>query len=129
MTDKPIERSARPRVARAIAVSAPRALWGTLLILDPARVLQTVPHQRVDRGVVLFTRVLGARHIVQAAVSGTRRGSSRPWIVAGAAVDATHALTMLALVRLAPDHRRLALTNVATATAFALAGIREARQR
>jgi hypothetical protein len=48
---------------------------------------------------------------------------------AGAAVDATHALTMLALALLAPDRRRLALTNVATATAFALAGMREARQR
>jgi len=51
VTDEPIELSARPRVARADAVSAPRALWGTLLILDPARVLQTVPHQRVDRDV------------------------------------------------------------------------------
>ncbi len=110
-------------------VSAPRALWGALLVLEPARVLQTVSHQRADRGAVLFARVLGARHIAQAAVSGSRRGSSRRWVVAGAALDATHASTMLALALLAPDRRRLALINVATATAFALAGVREARRR
>lgn len=111
------------------AVSALRALWGALLVLEPARVLQTVPDQRVERGAVLFTRILGARHLAQAAVSISRRGSSRRWVAAGVAVDATHALTMLALALLAADRRRPALTNVATATAFALAGVREARQR
>ncbi|MGI8558898.1 MAG: hypothetical protein ACR2ND_11435 [Solirubrobacteraceae bacterium] len=107
-------------------MSALRALWGALLVFEPTRVLEAVPHHRINRGVVLFTRVLGARHIAQAAASETRRGSSRRYRMAGATVDAIHALTLLALALLAPDRRRLALTNVAIATAFALTGVREA---
>ncbi len=110
----------------ATALTTTRALWGTLLFVEPARVTQTVSQQRIDRGVILFTRALGARHLVQAAVTDSGQGSSRAWVVAGAAVDATHAVTMVALAVLAPDRRRLALINAATAAAFALTGIREA---
>jgi hypothetical protein len=49
------------------------------------------------------------------------------WILAGAAVDATHAATMALLAAVRPDRRKLALTNVASATMLAVSGVYEAR--
>ncbi len=97
-----------------------------MLLVAPEVVLRDLPHQRVDRGARVFARVLGARHLIQAAI--TSREDTRGWVLAGAAVDATHAATMAALAALRPDRRKLALTNVATATALAAAGVADARR-
>ncbi len=102
-----------------------RCAWGAVLLIAPGAVLRAVPHQRIDRPVRVFTRVLGVRHLAQAAIVGPR--PTRGWILTGAAVDAAHASTMVALALLAPDRRRLAATNVATASAFAAAGLYQAR--
>ena len=90
-------RSRAIRADRCDAVRALRALWGALLLVEPGLVLRVLPHQSLDSAAVGFARALGARHLAQAAVADTRRGSSRRWVLAGAAVDATHASTMLAL--------------------------------
>ncbi|MDQ6806636.1 MAG: hypothetical protein M3065_17100 [Actinomycetota bacterium] len=111
-------------VARALI--AVRALWGTVLLIAPEVVLGDLPHQRVDRAARGFARVLGARHLTQAAI--TSRDATLGWVVAGAVADAIHAATMAALAALRPDRRKLALTNVATATALAAAGVAEARR-
>ena len=108
-------------------VTAIRAAWGAALLLAPGATLGDLPHQRIDRPARVFARILGARQLAQAAIADSARGSSRRWLLAGAAVDATHAATMVALAWRAPDRRRLALTNAATATAFAVAGGRQAR--
>lgn len=102
-----------------------RAAWGAALLLAPGRVLSALPHQQIDRSACAFARVLGARNLAQAAVIARR--PTRGWILAGAAVDATHATTMVALALLKPDRRKLALTNIATAGAFASAGLHRAR--
>lgn len=104
---------------------AVRVLWGSALLLAPEMVLYDLPHQRIDRPARAFARVLGTRHLIQAVV--TSRGGTRGWVRAGAAVDATHAATMVALAALRPDRRKLALTNVATATALAVGGVAESR--
>ncbi len=103
-----------------------RVLWGTVLLIAPEVVLRDLPHQRLGRGARVFARVLGARHLIQAAITG--REGTRRWVLAGAAVDATHAATMAVLAALRPDRRKLALTNVATATALAAAGFLESGQ-
>ena len=107
------------------ALSAIRAGWGAALLIAPGAVLRELSHQRIDHSARVFARILGARDLAQAAIAQRRPG--RGWIFAGAAVDATHAATMVALAALRPDRRRLALTNAATAIAFAAAGLYEAR--
>jgi hypothetical protein len=70
---------------------------------------------------VRVARVLGARHLVQAAVLTTH---PRPgWRLAGAAVDGVHAASMVALARWSerPLHRRLAARNARTAAMLGLA--------
>ncbi len=105
---------------------AVRLLWGTILLIAPQVVLRDLPHQRIDRAARGFARVLGARHLTQAAI--TSRDRTPGWVVAGAVVDATHAATMAALAALRPGRRKLALTNVATAATLAAAGVAEARR-
>lgn len=100
---------------------AVRVVWGSALLIAPEAVLRELPHHKIDPGVRMFARVLGARHLLQAAV--TSRGNNRGRVLAGAAVDATHAVTMVTLAALRPDWRGLALTNALTATVLAAAGV------
>jgi hypothetical protein len=73
----------------------------------------------LPRGVV---RLLGARRVVQAGVelAVPRRGV----VLAGAAVDALHALSMLAAALRWPRHRRAALLSAGTAALAAAAQYR-----
>lgn len=102
-------------------LTAVRALWGAALLIAPDTVLTRLPHQDIDRPDRIFARVLGARHVIQAAI--TNRCDTRHGILTGAAVDATHATATAILARLAPARRTLALTDVAIAAALAGAGI------
>ncbi len=102
-----------------------RAGWGAALLIAPGAVLGALPHQQIDGRARAFARILGARDLVQAATIAWR--PTRGWLLGGAAVDAAHAMTMVALAWRLPDRRALALTNVATAGAFAAAGLYEAR--
>lgn len=110
-------------------VTAIRALGGAALLLAPDAVLCKLPHQQIDRSTRLFARILGIRYLAQAAIvdSQTAGISGRRWILAGAAVDAIHATTMVALALLKPNQRKLALTNATAASAFAAAGLYQAR--
>lgn len=114
----------RPRSLRLL--TAVRALWGTVLLGAPVAVLRDLPHERIDRPARMVARVLGVRHLTEAAVTGRRNSSTL--IRAGAIVDAIHAATFAALAALRPDRRKLALTNVATASALAAAGVIESRR-
>lgn len=122
-------RHARLRPGRArsfrLLIGA-RILWGTALLIAPEAVLGALPHQRIDRRARAFAGLLGARHLLEATVTGRRH--TRGWILAGATVDATHAASMVILAGLRPDRRVLALTNAATATTLAAGGLAEARR-
>jgi hypothetical protein len=99
-------------------VRAVRTAWGALLLLAPDPVLRRVAGQRTpDPRARAVLRVLGARHLAQAA--------ALPVLPAGlgAAVDALHAATAAALALLAPRWRRGALLDTAVATGFAAAGL------
>jgi hypothetical protein len=103
------------------ALIALRACLGATLLAAPRVLLGDLPHQRIDRTACVFARMLGARHLLEAAVLARRH--THGWLLLGAAVDATHSLSMLALARLRPDRRELALSNAAMAAVLAGQGV------
>lgn len=108
-----------PLVGLHLCVGAP-------LVLAPGTLLDHMPHQRADRTARAFARLLGARHIAEAAVLARRHTSA--WILAGATVDATHTLTMVLLAWLRPTRRELALTSAAGETLLAAYSVRYSRR-
>jgi hypothetical protein len=101
-----------------------RAAFGALLLVAPQTIVAPVAASD-DRAPVIFARVLGARHLAQAAVAA--RHGSRAAAIGGVAVDAVHAATAFALAAADARHRRVALANAATASLLAAAGVHEAR--
>lgn len=104
-----------PRAVRVLIGA--HLFLGAWLLLAPDALLGELSRERIDRGVRVFARVLGARHLVEAAA--LERHHTHDWLRAGAAVDATHALTMIVLAWLVPARRRLAMTNAASAATLA----------
>jgi hypothetical protein len=90
---------------------------GTFLVTQPERALAMVGQAAPTPGLVTITRVLGARTALQNLV--VLAAPIRPVVLAGAAVDAAHALSMLAAARLWPAYRRAALASGALAAAAA----------
>jgi hypothetical protein len=90
---------------------------GAFLVTRPARALAMVGQPAPPPGLVTITRVLGARTALQNLVV---LASPSPGVVrAGAAVDALHALSMLAAAVRWPAYRRAALASGALAAAAA----------
>lgn len=79
-----------------------RAAWGAVLLAAPAGVLDHIHGVQVDRRALAVTRILGARHLVQAAFSGVNPGPEV--LAAGIWVDSVHAMTAFGLA--AVDRRR-----------------------
>ncbi len=105
-------------------LTATRAGWGAVLLTVPGLILRRLPGQQDTGPVRDIARILGLRHLVQAAIVARR--PTRDRLLAGAAVDAAHATSMLALALLRPDHRALALADAGCASTFAAAGIHAA---
>lgn len=111
-----------PRAPRA-RTGAPALLIGlhlcvgAPLLIAPGTLLGDLPNQRIDRTARGLARLLGTRHLAEAAILARRH--THEWILAGAAVDAAHALSMLLLAWLRPARRELALSSAAGATLLA----------
>ena len=71
-----------------------RLLLGSLLITAPRPALDRLSDRRVSVGERRTARLLGARHLIEGAMLA--RHPTRGWLIADAAVDATHALSMIA---------------------------------
>ncbi len=97
-----------------------RGTWGTLLLLAPGAVGRLYAGRPPDRLSVGVLRVLGARQVVQAAL--TARPGRRA-LAAGAAVDLTHAASMVGLALVDRQRRRAGLADAGVATALALVGL------
>ncbi|MEU4660399.1 hypothetical protein AB0F83_01450 [Micromonospora chalcea] len=95
-----------------------RVAWGSLLLLAPAALLR--PVGRATPAARATLRVLGARHLAQAAV--TLRWPVPGVLVVGVAVDGTHALATLVLAATDRRQRHVALADTAAATAWAALG-------
>ncbi len=108
-----------------IKLTAIRMAWGTILVLAPDEVLRCAGDGPIDPRVRRVTQVLGGRELVQGLIAARRR--SRGSILSGAAVDATHAATMLALAIRRPAYRRPAAASALTSASFAIAGLKTGR--
>ncbi|MCD5313306.1 hypothetical protein [Kineosporia babensis] len=96
------------------------AAFGAALVLQPRRILALTGTDPDLPGVTTAARILGARHLAQAAVvaSAPSRFRAARW---AAWVDGLHAASMLALAATAPDYRRAALTSAGVAGALSAA--------
>ena len=99
-----------------------RAAWGAACVLVPRRVAG-LAGDAPDRRAVVVTRVLGARHLVQAAF--TLRAPGPAVLAAGAWVDTVHAATAVVLAVVDRRRARSALVDAAVATAWAVLSRRD----
>jgi hypothetical protein len=108
----------------SVAVIGARTLAGIALLTRPRTLLTSICGQGADESVAIYARILGARHLVEAAILW--RWTTPRVVATGAAVDAIHAASAVALVK-TRHHPRLATLNVASGSAFALLGATMAR--
>ncbi len=102
-----------------------RLAWGAALTVAPRRVLRSWGH---PSGLAVATlRVLGVRHLAQAAV--TLRRPAPAVLTVGAAADTLHAATALVLAAADRRQRRIALLDTAIAGGWILLDLSAARRR
>jgi hypothetical protein len=105
------------------AIEIARGAWGAALLLRPADVLHAADGLTVDPRSTVVTRVLGARHVSQAVLSGV---SPSPDVLAmGVWVDAAHAVCSLALATSDRPRTRAGLVDAAVAALWAGLGYRD----
>ncbi|APE15844.1 hypothetical protein BOH72_12065 [Mycobacterium sp. WY10] len=104
-----------------------RAGWGFALLVAPRPVMEHVHRVEVDSKSVVVARILGARHLTQALLSGWR--PSPEVLAMGVWVDAVHAMTALGLAVVDRARARAGLTDVAAAIVWAGAGYHDLSQR
>lgn len=109
-----------PRAGRPLEVV--RAAWGAACLLSPRRVA-ALAGDDPDRRAVVVTRVLGARHLVQAAF--TLRAAGPAVLAAGTWVDVVHAATAVVLAVVDRRRARSALADAAVAATWAVLGRRD----
>jgi type IV secretory pathway TrbL component len=105
------------RVGQALGVS--QAAAGALLIGDAARVASAVSTSRQSMPPLWVVRLLGVRLLVQGTTGAVWPGPELSG--AGAAVDATHAASMMLAAAVVPRYRRPAL--ISAAVAFTSSGL------
>jgi len=109
-----VESSSRAQTAFVVA----RVSWGCLLLVLPLRLVRTLGLPS-DRRAIATIRVLGLRHLVQAAVVGGRGRRIR----VGALVDLLHGVSMLLFARFDAPRRRAALLDATVAFGFGAGGL------
>lgn len=109
------------------AIELIRAGWGGVLLTAPAEVLSHIHGVRVDRKAIVVTRILGARHLAQAALSGVNPGPEV--LAAGVWVDTVHSATALGLAVVDRRRARGGVADAAVAASWAALGWRHLRAR
>ncbi|MGI9155119.1 MAG: hypothetical protein ACR2FG_00540 [Marmoricola sp.] len=100
-----------------------RGCWGLLLLVAPQSVLQRLHGKKIDTRAVRFTRILGARQLGQAVLSGV---APSPEVLAmGVWVDTVHSLSAVALATADSGRSRLAWADAGVAGAYAAAGTKD----
>lgn len=106
------------RTAESSALTLTRAAWGAALVVAPQRVIRATGHRQPPEHAVVVARLLGLRHLGQAAAAadiGTPVTGAL-----SAAVDAIHAVTAAALAAADSSWRRLAALDAALAAGFSV---------
>ncbi|HEY2442823.1 MAG TPA: hypothetical protein VGI31_06790 [Streptosporangiaceae bacterium] len=122
-------RRAEPTGADLLVVA--RSCYGWLLACAPRRMIRLGTPQPAGAGAVTMTRVLGARHLLQALVTATAPSaglSPDAVLAAGAAVDAVHAGSMIVVAVTCRPLRRVALADAALEASLGAFGIITARR-
>jgi hypothetical protein len=102
-----------------LLVPLARAGYGVALLCAPGPMIGVVTGQPPSRRARQVARVLGVRHLAQAAITALNPG---PEVVAlGVVVDLLHAASMFAFAAVVPDLRRAELADALAATALAVA--------
>jgi hypothetical protein len=104
--------------------AAVRAVWGTVLLLLPERLLSAGGDRPTPAPAVTVVRVLGLRHLLQAGVAAAV--PTGPVAGLGALVDTAHASSCVGVAAWSPRWRRAALIDLLVETAFAASGWRSA---
>jgi|tagenome__1003787_1003787.scaffolds.fasta_scaffold20296325_1 hypothetical protein len=97
--------------------AAVRGAWGCVLLLAPAQALTLCARRPVDGPAVVVARVLGARQVLQSAVTAFAPTVAVTGL--SAIVDALHGSTSAALAVVSPQWRRVALVDMAIAASLA----------
>jgi hypothetical protein len=102
-----------------------RVVWGGALLIAPQALLRAGAGAGAgrdsSRAAITVARVLGARHLLQAAVT---TAAPTPRVVAfGTVVDSLHAVQQLTLAVVSPRWRAAALVDTAIAVALAAAPV------
>ena len=91
--------------------------YGLTLLATPDRLVRTLTGTALDPPGRVVARILGARHVLQAALLIVH---DRVWLRrAGRVVDLLHSASMLLLAALAPGRERVALTDALVARTLA----------
>jgi hypothetical protein len=109
-----------PALVPRLLFPAARACYGAALLCAPGRALRLCTGQAATARERTVARILGARHLAQAALTMWR--PRRAVLAAGAGIDACHAASMLALAAAEPRLRRAGLTDALAASAFMAVG-------
>ena len=126
MSTEPAGRPGTLAAPAADALVAARAGYGWLLACTPRRMLRVGGPEPVGPQVVMVTRVLGGRHLLQALLTAAAATAGMPpaaVLAAGAAIDTGHALSMAGLAVMSRRLRRAALTDAALETGLATLGL------
>lgn len=107
---------ATQRPPLAVAMLALRLGWGSLLLVRPGAVLAGAGHADAGEGDRAVARVLGARHLAQAAVQLAMPSPAVRDL--GAVVDGLHAASALTLAIASPHWRKTALLDGTLAGTF-----------
>lgn len=99
------------------AIELIRAGWGAVLLAAPAEVLGHLHGVQVDRKAIVVTRILGARHLAQALLSGSDPGPEV--LAAGVWVDTVHSATALGLAAIDRRRARGGVTDAVVAASWA----------
>ena len=114
-------RSNAPTAAGPLRLLVPlaRAGYGAALLCAPGPMIGVVTGRPPSRRARRVARVLGVRHLAQAAITALNPG---PEVVAlGVIVDLLHATSMFAFAAAVPDLRDAELVDALAATALAVA--------
>ena len=111
--------------ATARMLQVARVGYGAALLLAPGQAIRLSTGRPAGHRTRSVARVLGVRHLVQAAVTAGV-GPSAELLGLGAAVDITHAASMAGLALADRGVRRVTLTDALIETAFAAAGLSSA---
>ncbi len=99
-----------------------RAAWGVALLAAPDVVLTRVHKVHVDRPALVIARILGARHLTQALLSGI--DPTPEVLAAGVWVDTVHSITAFGLAAVDRHRARAGVTDGVVAAAWAGLGWR-----